>query len=162
MIKQRKLPYAATTIEPERTMVEIGKMLREFGIEDYQWTTLWGEERVELRFGIRSKTGERVMVRMEPPSLKTKKRVYDEKLARTIAKEIPSWPQAMRLLRHYLKSKLEAVAFGLRTFNEEFLADILVYGPSGEETTIAEVLVPRLEAGGYRTAALIAGKETEK
>jgi len=162
MIKPKKIPYSGTVKDPETSMADIGKMLRQFGINDFQWTTLWSKEDVRLKFIVETRDGRVVPIQIVPPPLKLKKRIYDEALGRTVIKEVPSWPQALRLLHWYLKAKLQAVAYGLRTFNEEFLADTLVRSPTGEEVTIAEVIIPRLEAKGYTLPALGAGEEREE
>ena len=160
MIKPRKIPYAGTQKDPETTIAEIGKLLRSFGIEDYQTTTLWSKEDVELKFSVETKDGRHVGIRLIPPALKVKKRVYDEKLARTVVKEIPSWPQSLRLLMWYLKAKLEAVAYGVKTFNEEFLSDTIVRTAEGERT-VGEIVIPALVAHDYAMPALgIGGRDT--
>lgn len=56
--------------------------------------------------------------------------------------------QAYRALYWHLKHKMEAVAFGIVTFEEEFLPYFIVKLPSGEQGTIAEYFVPDLKRGG--------------
>jgi len=161
MIKPKAIPYSGTQKDPEHSIADINKLLRQFGIEDFQWTTLWSKEDVRLKFAVEVKSGQHVPIQIVPPPLKVKKRIYDEALGRTIIKEIPSWPQALRLLHWYLKAKLQAVAYGLRTFNEEFLADTILRSPTGEEVTVAQVIIPRLEAKGYTLPALGPSDEEE-
>ena len=46
----------------------------------------------------------------------------------------------MRLMYHYLKGKLEAVAWGLKDVEEEFLNDVLVHDQQGREATVGELI----------------------
>ncbi len=57
-------------------------------------------------------------------------------------------PEAtMRLVFWWLKTKLEAVTYGLRSVTEEFLAEIVHHLPSGEEATLGEILIPTIFSG---------------
>ena len=52
--------------------------------------------------------------------------------------------QSLRLLYWYLKTKLEAISFGLVSVEHEFLSDIVYHLPDGTEKTISEVIVKKL------------------
>ena len=83
-------------------------------------------------------------------------RVWNEKLGRSEIKQAKNWAQSLALFEHYLKTKLESIAFGLRDVREEFLADILVKDSEGRERTIVEVIEPALESAGVKFPQLSA------
>ena len=135
----KKAPYATTEVEMDKSRAQIDKLLRDAGSSGVQWTTLWEKERVELAFEMVHAKGKTV-VRIIAPTFKTPHKSYDAKLGRSVTVEAPNWKQSFRLLYYYLKSKLEAVQWGLRAFEEEFLADTVVTGPHGEQMRVAEVV----------------------
>jgi hypothetical protein len=48
--------------------------------------------------------------------------------------------QEYRLLFHWIKSKIEAVVWGLSTIEKEFLSEVRLKLPDGKETTIGDVI----------------------
>lgn len=57
-------------------------------------------------------------------------------------------PEAtMRIVYWWLKAKLEAVQYGLRSVVEEFLAEVVHQLPSGEEATVGQILIPHIFSG---------------
>ena len=147
MIKPKKAPYASTVKDPDSSIADINRMLRTYGIDNYQWTTLWNENRVELRFAIELEVGRKIGILVRPPPFTSKHRTWNAKKGRNEIVEAPNWPQCMRLLFWWLKAKVEAVAYGLREVEEEFLSDVIVKLPTGEETTVGEAMRPALAAG---------------
>src|SRR3970040_1301078 len=57
VIRPKKLPYAGTEKDPEATISDINRMLRDVGITSYQWTTLWESGRVELLLAVEEEGG---------------------------------------------------------------------------------------------------------
>jgi len=55
--------------------------------------------------------------------------------------------QYYRALFYVLKSKLEAVEFGIREFGQEFLGDLIYKLPNGKTATVMEIISPQLERG---------------
>jgi len=53
--------------------------------------------------------------------------------------------QYFRALFYVLKSKLEAVEFGIRDFGQEFLGDLVYQLPNGKTATISELIGPQVE-----------------
>jgi hypothetical protein len=147
MIKPKKAPYSGTQKDPDGTISDINKMLRAYGIDSYRWTTLWEKNSVELTFVVESEPGKNLTIRVTPPVLLVSRRIYDEKTRRTSKKEIPDWHRSLRLMYWWMKAKIEAIAYGLREVEEEFLSDIVVRLPSGEETTVGKAIRPALAAG---------------
>ena len=147
MIKPKKAPYATTTKDPDTSIADINRMLRSYGINDIQWTTLWDAKRVELRFMVEKEAGKSVGILIIPPLFAAKRRTWIEKRGRYETIESPSWSQSMRLLYWWLKVKIESIAYGLREVEEEFLHDVLVRLPDGTETTIGSAIMPGLKEG---------------
>lgn len=140
MLRPKRAPYATTTKDPDTTIADINRMLRGYGIENIQWTTAWEKQAVELRIAIEKEPGKFVGIRVRPPAFVAKRRTYNEKKGHYEVVQAPNWAQSLRMLHWWLKAKVEAVAFGLREIEEEFLSDIIVRLPSGEETTVGEAL----------------------
>lgn len=147
MIKPKKAPYSGTVKDPDTTIADINRMLRSYGIDNFQWTTLWEKNLVELKFSVALEDKRHLTIKVTPPVLLASRRVYDEKTRRTFKKEIPEWPRSLRLMFWWLKAKIEAIAYGLREVEEEFLSDIVVLLPSGQETTVGKALHPALSSG---------------
>lgn len=138
-------PYYDTVVPPERTQGDITKLLYQYGATGTQWAEVRGEPGVppyELQF-IFPITGEDGRVR------KLKFRVRPPMLLYKSGKPHPA--MSLRLLFHWLKAKLEATAYGLQSFVEEFLPQVVarIAGPDGEpvEVTVGEVFVPQIEVG---------------
>lgn len=134
-----RVPYADTSVAPEKTRMEIEKMLYEFGIEAVRWTTI--KENVELKFVVRDDRGQQYTVRVQPPVMKVRRRErgrYGE-----VQTQVSS-ASSMRLLFWWLKSKLEAISYGLVSFESEFLANIAGNLPGGQEVTVGDLLIPKL------------------
>ena len=147
MIKPKKAPYASTVKDPDSSIADINRMLRTYGIDNYQWTTLWNENRVELKFAIETDPGRKIGILVRPPAFTAKRKTWDSKAGKYATIEAANWPQSLRLLFWWLKAKVEAVAYGLREVEEEFLSDVIVHLPTGEETTVGEAMRPALAAG---------------
>jgi hypothetical protein len=161
-LTRRKAPYADTKVPAEQTRAEIDRLLRSYGVQDFQWTELWSRGVVQLRFAIevepqtQGRPARFVQIRVTPPSFTAKRKSWDPKRGYTTI-ESPNWPQAMRCLLHWLKAKLESVAFGLKSIEDEFLADMVVRGPDGAEHTVAELVRPALASGVLDIPALAGG-----
>lgn len=164
-LQKVKAPYQGTKVDPEQSMLEINKLLRKYGINNYTWTTLWDRGIVELRFAIEEevvtpgpeqygrptevrKKLPAVLIKIRPPSMTEKHKTWDPKKGRNVTIETPNWAISMRLLLHYLKSKLESVTWGLSEVKEEFLAQTIIHDAQGQERTISEIVLPALEESG--------------
>ena len=69
--------------------------------------------------------------------------------------------QRWRALYLVVRAKLEAVEAGIAVFEEEFMAFIVI---PGQNQTIGEILLPRIEAGTFDLSRALpeAGIEREK
>jgi hypothetical protein len=109
--------YAAkTVVSVDRSQAEIRDILRRYGAEGF----MFGEthEQAQLAFQMKDR---RIVFRLPLP-------------AREAYKTLPAWGQAMRTkwrsLLLCIKAKLETVATGIETFDDAFMAHIML--PSGE------------------------------
>ena len=75
-----------------------------------------------------------IMIQVEPPQMFIRKRVPRQGMVKTENKN-----QAYRLLYYWIKSKLEAVMWGLSTIENEFLSHVTVALPEGS-TTVGEIM----------------------
>lgn len=158
MLTPKKAPYSGTKSDPEKTIGDTNRMLRKYGINEYQWTTLWEKGEVTLRFAIETAPGRKIGIKVMPPTFALKRKTWNAKLGRNDFITAPNWAQSLRCLHYWLKAKVEAVAYGLREVEEEFLSDIVVTLPSGEETTVGEMVRPAIGAGGVVDVSKLLGQ----
>jgi hypothetical protein len=144
----RKAPYANTSVEPEVTRAQIDGMLKEFVIVTdgkvtakvtaVRWTTTEANPLGMLEFGVDfvDKEGmhRQMMFRVTPPTLyKTTGRKWNQR-------KTPNYAQSMRLTYWWLKSKLEAVLYGLSEISEEFLSEAVYKLKDGRYSTVGETI----------------------
>lgn len=158
MIRKTKAPYRATEVPPERTKGEINRLLRDFGADGVSWSEIWSQNKAQLQFILEVDQDKRILVRLEPPAFLGKHRSYDSRTGRSSEIDAPNWAQSYRLLKAYMKAKLESIAWGLRDVEEEFLADMVVRDKQGRETTVREIYNQQLATGEIRPA-LTSGQE---
>ncbi len=137
-------PYYDTVIPARQTQVAITKMLYEEGCEATRWTEEDKGERIMLEFVWKVPTDEgrkSFAFRVSPKPMQ-------KWVGRGNARhQVPNPNASMRLLWWYLKSKLEAVKYGLVTVEEEFMQAIVLPLPSGGDATMGEVVIPKIKAG---------------
>jgi hypothetical protein len=144
MIKPKDPPYKSTKIDPDRTRVDIDKLLRKYGVKKIIWASDYESNDVQLAFEVEAEIqGIRkgFTVKVRPPLILKRVRVYNRKLMKSEHIQVPNWPQSMRILYWYLKSKIESVAFGLVSIEKEFLSQIMISLPEGN-STVGEALEP--------------------
>lgn len=150
----RNLPYDGTSIEAYRTKAEIDGMLHEFRMVDrdtgqemakitaIRWTDVPPDmPMLEFMLQYVSPEGVKkgVAVRLQPPLFYKRVRRGGQ-----IVNE-PQPNQSMRILYWYLKSKLEAVLFGLNDATKEFLSEVLISLPGGQQTTVGEHIIDQVK-----------------
>ncbi|MCL5732324.1 MAG: hypothetical protein M1285_02900 [Candidatus Thermoplasmatota archaeon] len=146
MLKLTKPPYADTKVDAERTQQEITQLLRKYGVSQVNWQVNYDLEQVQLDFVIEYQKREdqsihRVAVRVKPPMFAATRRTWDSKLGRYKKEEMANWARAYRMLYAYVKAKVEAIAYGMHTIEEEFMPDIIVRGEDGYEITLADAVL---------------------
>ena len=144
MIKPRKAPYASAEADPYRTQAEISKLLQSYGCTAVQWTSDFAKETVNLRFrveieyqGVKREIG----IEIIPPRFEARRKTYNPLKGRHETINAPNWAQSFRLLYWYIKTKLEAIAYGLVSAEEEFFAQVMTKLPTGEQTTVFKMVV---------------------
>ena len=138
--------YAAkTTVPVEKTKAEIESLLRKHGAD--QVMTAWESSRALVAFRVNG-----LSARIDLPLPDRDQFLYTERktahstkqVQRTLPQQQTAYDQAerqaWRALLLVTKAKLEAVAAGISTMEQEFLAHILM--PSND--TVGETLLPRL------------------
>ena len=141
MILQKRPPYANTTADAEKTRGQIDKLLRAYGIDQFQWTQ--DKDIITLTMKIETEIGgvKKVLgIKVSPPTFAREHRTYNPRSGKNERIYAPNWAQSYRLLYHWLKVKIEAVAYGLTTVEQEFLSQVMVAPPGGGTKTIGEVL----------------------
>lgn len=132
------MAYAERTSVPvERTKIEIEQLVMKRGAEQY----MSGHQSSPLRSVIQFRMRNRV-IRFELPLPQPERNKSEQQLAQETRAR---W----RALMLIIKAKLEAVENGVTTFEEEFLAHIVMPG----DRTVAEYVVPQI-AGAYSSGRL--------
>ncbi len=137
MIK-KKAPYQNTSVDFQKSQQQITRLLEAYGCEGVQWTTLFKPPQVEVKFVLETEiegSKKKIAIKMKPPVFVKRSRS---------GKHVANLNQSLRLLYWYLKTKLEAISFGLVSVEHEFLSDIVYQLPDGTEKTIGEVMVKEL------------------
>lgn len=137
--------YAAQTSVPvEKSRGEIERTLARYGASSFMYG--WDQDTAIIGF-IVAADGERRQVRFKLPLPDKNDREFTHHARgrRTESETERRWEQASRqrwrALNLVVKAKLEAVESGIATFEEEFLAYIML--PDGE--TVGEWIAPQLD-----------------
>ncbi len=137
-----------TTVASERSRSEIEATLVRYGAGAFMYG--WEEERaiVQFRMG-----GRHIRFDLPMPDKDDPEFTHHSRGERTATAAHQAWEQATRqrwrALALVVKAKLEAVESGIATFEEEFLAHILL--PDG--STVGQWAAPQVESA-YLTGAM--------
>ena len=139
----KKIPYLDSRISPAQSRVDIENLLNEAEIKDVRWTHVSGETTLEFVWHFEEKGIKKsVAFKFQPPVIQVKgfarKTAQGHGLGPIVWKrhEIAEW----RLLWWYLKSRLEAVRFGIESMEQTFMSQVLISLPNGQQTTIGEII----------------------
>ena len=137
IVLNRNPPYMDTQVPYERTKAEIEILLRSYGVKGIRWTSLEGQDDI-LEFiieaevlGVKKQLG----IEVKPPHIVIQKKIHGKLEASE------NINQEYRLLFHWIKSKIEAVVWGLSTIEKEFLSEVRLRLPDGRETTVGRVVL---------------------
>ncbi len=134
--------YAAETeVTPERSRAEIERTLQRYGATGFLYG--WKGEQAVLGFEM---NGRQLRFTMALPDCQAREfRITPTGRQRASNAAQEAWEQASRqrwrALALVIKAKLEAVESGIATFEEEFLAHIVL--PSGQ--TVGQWMIPQVE-----------------
>lgn len=135
----KKLPCGSTLVSWGRSKGEIDGLLYDYGIENIQWTK-WGDVEVLIFTMEVTLQGVKrhIAFQFTVPRIYIKKRVskggswaWEDQYARD-----PSW----RMFYWHLKSKLEAVRYGIGSAEVEMMAEVLHSLPDGSQATLGETV----------------------
>ena len=134
-----RLPYKTTTITKGKTYGEVIGLLETHGIKDYQFTRLSDTDQLAFPLVVHRKgADQRFVVRLTVPRLMYLKRVGRGRSERRLTYlENVSW----RIFWWHLKSKLEAIEFGISDEVKEFMYNIHYSLPDGSERSLGETLL---------------------
>lgn len=136
----KRLPYKTTTISRGKTYGDIIGLLETHGIQDYQWTRLQGTDQLAFPLRIeREGVEQRFLVKLTVPKLmypKSHGRGRNAPKTMTYLENV-SW----RIFWWHLKSKLEAIEFGISDEVKEFMYNIHYLLPDGTEISLGEALI---------------------
>jgi hypothetical protein len=143
----------ATTVSVEKSRAEIEKLITRYGATSTAFMNAPGRAIVCFEA-----SGRRIMFELKLPD-RTEKRFLKDYRGYTMPanKQMDKWEQACRqcwrALALVIKAKLEAVETGITSFEDEFLAHIVM--PDGQ--TVATHIKPRIAeayAGGQMLALM--------
>lgn len=139
--------YAANTqVSVERSRAEIENTLARYGAQQFMYG--WNADGAVVAFVVEPEPGQKRQVRFQLPlpSRGLREFTHHSRGQRTASEAERRWEQACRqrwrALNLVVKAKLEAVESGIATFEDEFLAYIML--PNGQN--VGDWLAPQLEA----------------
>ena len=143
-----KNPYAGTSVPADRSKAQITQLLRSYGVDGVLWVDNFATGEVQLRFVVTRRDGTAVGFLVTPAAFRSKHREWNPIKGKSEEREVPDWARSLRLLYAWVKVKLESIAYGLTTVEEEFLAQMVVRDGQGRETTAGRIVLPAIERGG--------------
>lgn len=138
-MKKKKMlkSYKNTSVNWGKSQAQIGKLLDNMGIEDVRFTFMQSQESLICEFNypdeVNGKTmniGVRIIIKM--PEHKNPEQAKN---------------QVHRALYYYLKSKFEALDFGLIEFMQEFMPHLIVFDKKGQSKTMYQMIEPQYKQG---------------
>ena len=155
----RNPPYMDTSVPYERTKAEIEILLRSYGVKGIRWTSLEGQDDV-LEFiieaevqGVKKQLG----IAVKPPHITIKKRLPGRGIV-----NVENVNQEYRLLFHWIKSKIEAVVWGLSTIEKEFLSEVMLRLPDGRSSTVGEVVIDLMSQNSLQSLPFFGQSQVER
>ena len=136
--------YKTTSVHWGKSQADISRLLTQYGIQDTRFTFMQSRNELICEFNYPTKIDNKdvsVGVRILLPIPKEK----DLEKAKN---------QIHRALFYYLKTKFEALSFGLVEFMQEFMPHLLINDKSGQRT-LYQIISPQYQKG------LITGQQGE-
>ena len=135
------IPYADTDVPASRSRSDIDILLKKIGAIAIQWTdttaSIRGEECPTLQFAVsRILDGveQKFIIRLKAPMLRVPRgRGFNKSY-------LPNMNASMRLLYWYVKTKAEAMEYGLEDVVEAFMSHIMISLSDGTTSTMAQAL----------------------
>ena len=127
--------YKSTQVNWAKSQAQIAKLLTLQGIQDIRFTFLQSQNSLVCEFNYPTKIENKdvnIGVRIILPIPKDDERAKN---------------QIHRALFYYLKTKFEALNFGLVEFMQEFMPHLLINEPSGRKRTLYQIISPQYKEG---------------
>jgi len=129
--------YQKTSVHWGKSQADISKVLTKHGIQDTRFTFLQSRNELICEFDFPTKIEEKdikIGVRILLPIPKAK----DLEQAKN---------QIHRALFYYLKTKFEALSFGLVEFTQEFMPHLVIFDKQGHSRTLYQIISPQYKKG---------------
>lgn len=131
-----------TSVPAERSRAEIERTLQRYGADQFMYG--WDRDQAVVQFRMENRHI-RFLLPMPDKHDPLYTHTAERKLKRTAAQAEAAWEQATRqrwrAMSLVVKAKLEAVEAGITTFEEEFMAHIVL--PNGQ--TVGSFIGPQIE-----------------
>lgn len=136
-----------TTVTPERSQQEISATLRKYGAQSFVYG--WDDNRAMIQFTAHERHIRFLLDLPHPDDPEFRTTATGRTRANPDSAYEGEIRRRWRALNLAIKAKLESVETGIATFEEEFMAHIVM--PDGK--TVAQHLVPKIEAA-YRSGGM--------
>ena len=130
-----KKAYKNTQVNWAKSQAQIGKLLDERKIKDVRFTFLQSQNSLICEFNYPTKIegkevniGVRILVPIKDNTEQSRNQIH-------------------RALFYYLKTKFEALDFGLVEFIQEFMPHLIVFDKQGNSKTLYQVISPQYNKG---------------
>ena len=140
----KKTPYYGTKVDVEKSKTQIRDLLVKYGVSQQRWTEDLENNQVMFEFFIKG-DDRTYLVRLMPKPFVEEHKLWNSKKGKSETTEVPNWARAYRMLYAYVKAKVEAIAYGMHTIEEEFMPDIIVKNSQGQEITLADAILKSKE-----------------
>lgn len=133
-------PYHGTNVNVEKSKMQIRQILIKYGVIQQRWTEDLESNAVIFEFFIKGED-RTYLVRLMPKPFMEAHKIWDPRTGKSRMIEVPNWARSYRMLYAYVKAKVEAIAYGMHTIEEEFMPDIIVRTDEGQEITLADAIL---------------------
>lgn len=144
-----------TTVPAEKSKAELEQVLMRYGATSF--VSGWEGTQAVIQFEAKNR---RIMFELTMPDRNDKRFTHHSRGVRTPQAAMEAWEQetrrVWRALLLVVKAKLEAVATGIATFEEEFLAHTVIPGLDGYPTTVGKFMKPQID-DAYENGSLPRG-----
>ena len=150
------MKYAAdTSVSVSNSRQEIENIIARYGATSF--VSGWEGTRAVVQFEAH---GRRIMFELTTPDRNDKRFTHHSRGERTQEAALKEWEQECRRVWRSLllvvKAKLEAVATGIASFEDEFLGYTIIPDVDGRPTTVGKFMKPQVDAA-YESGALPRG-----
>ena len=137
MVNKKLKSYKSTAVNWAKSQAQIGKLLDAVGISDVRFTFMQSQQSLICEFNYPDKVDDKTM----NIGVRIIIRIPDHKDPEQAKNQIH------RALYYYLKSKFEALDFGLIEFMQEFMPHLIVFDKKGHTQTMYQMIAPQYQQG---------------